>query len=229
MTDRPSSAMGFTEGSDEPGGIAEPRCASCGVRQSEPCPAEEPACRFDMRVTGNPRPEDIVERLRAAGRIFYEHRETECILYHDATDEIERLRAELASRPTEADIADMSVRFRAVNVAEAFERAGISIDVLQSWQDRAVKAEAELTKAKAATAAAIKAERERWQPIETAPKDGTTIIGGKPFFDPFICHWRDAKGGQWFSDVAHGFWHEDVTHWMPLPEPPAAIRGGDTP
>jgi hypothetical protein len=87
---------------------------------------------------------------------------------------------------------------------------------------------AELAEAKAATAVAIEAERERWQPIETAPKDGTSILGGKHGFDPFICHWRDAKGGQWFSDVAHGYWHEGVTHWMPLPEQPAAIRGGDT-
>lgn len=55
MTDHPaSSAHGFTEGSDEAGGIAEPRCITCGVRQSDPCPAEEHACRFDMRGSMTP-------------------------------------------------------------------------------------------------------------------------------------------------------------------------------
>jgi len=53
-----------------------------------------------------------------------------------------------------------------------------------------------------------------WQPIETAPKDGTTIL---------VFH----NGSMWtvlWSDVQE--WHDandygyTPTHWMPLPKPP---------
>jgi hypothetical protein len=63
------------------------------------------------------------------------------------------------------------------------------------------------------------AERE-WRPIAEAPRDGTTILGGKIGKDPFLCHWEDQKGGQWFTDMVLSFWHENVTHWRPLPAPP---------
>ena len=55
-----------------------------------------------------------------------------------------------------------------------------------------------------------------WQPIETAPKDGTTIIvsGG-------IAHWHE---GAWKTLTGYEYpgrliqWK--VTQWMPLPAPP---------
>jgi hypothetical protein len=58
-----------------------------------------------------------------------------------------------------------------------------------------------------------------WQPIETAPKDGTRILlWVLSQYDP-----REAVG-RWDS---HGYWaidYNDVpcdpTHWMPLPAPP---------
>jgi hypothetical protein len=65
------------------------------------------------------------------------------------------------------------------------------------------------------------ADAQRWRPIETAPKDGTSILG----------YWM---GGQ--HDCAihvtkfwRGRWWEpnedypqcEPTHWMPLPQPPA--------
>lgn len=57
-----------------------------------------------------------------------------------------------------------------------------------------------------------------WQPIETAPKDGTQILipGG-------IAYWRADVDG-WYTITAVEWpglpvqWN--VTHWMPLPEPP---------
>lgn len=70
--------------------------------------------------------------------------------------------------------------------------------------------------------AAVREERESWQPIETAPKDGTEILAvttyaGEPYID--------------VVSFAHPYWIRSnryacrPTHWMPLPKPPAAIRG----
>jgi hypothetical protein len=49
-----------------------------------------------------------------------------------------------------------------------------------------------------------------WQPIETAPKDGTSIIvsGG-------TVEWL-VDG--WFSHCAQRYLQWQPTHWMPLPE-----------
>lgn len=64
----------------------------------------------------------------------------------------------------------------------------------------------------------------QWQPVESAPKDGTLILAFLPesalmkivfarWDDEFAC-WYDDKGESAFPiDV-------EVTHWMPLPEPP---------
>lgn len=59
-----------------------------------------------------------------------------------------------------------------------------------------------------------------WQPIETAPKDGTPILG-----------WPGTMNGYpYVVQYSHGLWREadgelyhlyEPTHWMPLPEPPA--------
>ena len=64
-------------------------------------------------------------------------------------------------------------------------------------------------------------ERGGWQPIETAPRDGTWIIVWRRCGNDYIRqigedHWRDDLGGCW------GRSNQDCcpTHWMPLPEPP---------
>ena len=78
-----------------------------------------------------------------------------------------------------------------------------------------------------------------WQPIETAPRDGTVIdlwVGGARFAD---CRWGKpdhccGEAGQYCDSEWHGQpegwvvtdWNEvlcvddDPTHWMPLPAPP---------
>jgi hypothetical protein len=60
-----------------------------------------------------------------------------------------------------------------------------------------------------------------WNRVETAPKDGTVFIGywcG----DVFLAWWNTEQGN-WqeypdgdFEDIVG----EELTHWMPLPEPP---------
>ena len=83
-------------------------------------------------------------------------------------------------------------------------------------------------------AARLSGEERAWQPIETAPKDGTRMdLWAKswlPAFDRFEskrfadCYWRQ-------QDVIMGGWKAAwigvssdwlPTHWMPLPDAPAA-------
>lgn len=63
-----------------------------------------------------------------------------------------------------------------------------------------------------------------WQPIDTAPKDGTWFVAWDPLLNvngggPFICAY-DSSLKQFF-DVSAGI--EEPTHWMPLPPPPAPV------
>lgn len=61
-----------------------------------------------------------------------------------------------------------------------------------------------------------------WQPIETAPKDGTVLLGyeNKAGVEMFTFRWCEHRG--WISEIPWGDWDRvDPTHWMPLPEPPA--------
>jgi hypothetical protein len=60
-----------------------------------------------------------------------------------------------------------------------------------------------------------------WQPIETAPKDGTPILGFMPSddFSPITgieVIWWDF--GAWLMGCEAVIDHP--THWMPLPDPP---------
>ena len=61
-----------------------------------------------------------------------------------------------------------------------------------------------------------------WQPIDTAPKDGTRILGWCET-SADICY-RENKfgvGDVWMTDSCADFGgYETPTHWMPLPPPP---------
>lgn len=55
-----------------------------------------------------------------------------------------------------------------------------------------------------------------WQPIETAPKDGTKILAFNKWGEYGVAEWVESQQC-WFAG------YDDFTaptHWMPLPEPP---------
>ena len=70
-----------------------------------------------------------------------------------------------------------------------------------------------------------KASVNKWQPIETAPKDGTSFLAAIPWegepleilrmrWDEIACLFGDATYAPFIED------QEQPTHWMPLPPPP---------
>ena len=84
------------------------------------------------------------------------------------------------------------------------------------WFDAATAPEAYLQQELRRLHAAVEACG--WQPIETAPRDGTPVLvtGG-------IAYWREEKSA-WFTITGEEYpgrriqW--PVTHWMHLPAPP---------
>jgi len=83
------------------------------------------------------------------------------------------------------------------------------------------------------------ARESRWQPIETAPKDGTQILlwnGAHRFLaywdKDFSSSWDEEREisipvGAWTDGTVASWGYEEnnqikePTHWMPLPEPPS--------
>jgi hypothetical protein len=79
------------------------------------------------------------------------------------------------------------------------------------------------------------APRMQWQPIETAPKDGTRVWIYVPDFDPneYVASFahtdlpddhEDYWEGWTFADevlINHSCEEPEPTHWMPLPAPPS--------
>jgi hypothetical protein len=74
-----------------------------------------------------------------------------------------------------------------------------------------------------------------WNPIETAPKDGTVILGYFPGFKKSVreTHWIESETreygkitrsyAEWYTGAMTGFSsapEPQPTHWMPIPEPP---------
>lgn len=71
-----------------------------------------------------------------------------------------------------------------------------------------------------------------WQPIETAPKDGTQVLLCDGMWGPWVGWWGTHDGAPdnwWFVDLALPKTPDNLnswvvghgpTHWMPLPDPP---------
>ena len=86
-------------------------------------------------------------------------------------------------------------------------------------------------------AAALRsAQVPEWRPIETAPKDGTSILAWR--FYSVAIRWRPDLDGEFPWDAVsleshpstnfttNGFMEDDraLTHWMPLPSPPEDLK-----
>lgn len=61
----------------------------------------------------------------------------------------------------------------------------------------------------------------KWQKIESAPKDGTVVLAFASegnMSGPVILWWCQVE--ECWTDGL-GLHYREVTHWMPLPEPPS--------
>lgn len=67
-----------------------------------------------------------------------------------------------------------------------------------------------------------------WQPIDSAPKDGTRFLAFRDGIMEVVWFKRD-----WFYEGDTGLGSDNwlypkdhqPTHWMPLPEPPVRVNG----
>jgi hypothetical protein len=79
-----------------------------------------------------------------------------------------------------------------------------------------------------------------WQPIDTAPRDGSFFLMHRPGMEPDVVNWPpDYSLGKWHwldetddNDRYSSGWRGhiadyDGTHWMPLPPPPEAMERKD--
>ena len=82
------------------------------------------------------------------------------------------------------------------------------------------------TVVEAVSRAIMKAKEAKWQPVETAPKDGTRVLLFHHY--PVIGGWRNLWYKQGGKDMYAWVCTEDhkqtallgVTHWMPIPDDP---------
>lgn len=59
-----------------------------------------------------------------------------------------------------------------------------------------------------------------WQPIETAPKDGTRVLTAKVGGPVGMSFWLTSSE-KWWDGLSGHSRNSPPTHWMPLPHPPA--------
>jgi hypothetical protein len=72
----------------------------------------------------------------------------------------------------------------------------------------------------------LEAAERGWQPIETAPRAGETVLlfnADEQLVDcGFFCTWvGDDRPGHWEVTGNNHWYQGDVTHWRPLPDAPA--------
>lgn len=100
---------------------------------------------------------------------------------------------------------------------------GDTIHTVTDWGNIWKHFEAELS---TLTTALENARKDAWQPIETAPKDGSTVLLHSPDVKHeggvMLGYWTDFGDGDpnWTAIQTEYPIDAEVTHWMPLPEPP---------
>ena len=76
-------------------------------------------------------------------------------------------------------------------------------------------------------------KRQAWQPIETAPRDGSTAVFWIVPVQEHEARYADTSGNPMFGThkpymemTVYGRWSSlsRATHWMPLPAPPEVVR-----
>ena len=75
----------------------------------------------------------------------------------------------------------------------------------------------------AAISALREQEERRWVPVEERlPQNYISVLVYIPTAEPLPMVHEAYIGddGEWHSSVVYGVENEDVTHWMPMPEPP---------
>lgn len=60
----------------------------------------------------------------------------------------------------------------------------------------------------------------QWQPIETAPKDGTTVLVCDRLGDCSVASYWARKPTYWDGNWGDGEYETRPSHWMPLPAAP---------
>lgn len=70
---------------------------------------------------------------------------------------------------------------------------------------------------------------DNWHPIDTAPKDGTFILtwgrgqdASASDYDFMVVAWS-TRDKEWYAP-GHDGGFTGISHWMPLPRPPANVR-----
>lgn len=139
----------------------------------------------------------------------------------------------LMAIPTRAEIASLVDESAALIVRyDPHPRFDVACDLIERLSSALQALYAALQAAMLAAAPARVLSEEAWQPIATAPKDGTRVLGyvvhepddysAERFERICLIEWLDAVDGP-FGRVAgwQAEWIGSPTHWQPLPKPPA--------
>lgn len=73
-----------------------------------------------------------------------------------------------------------------------------------------------------------------WRQIETAPKDGTSVLLWEKYSDSPVVGFYHSRREKWFADTEHydtdgnacvidKLSQDLITHWMPLPAAPSTL------
>jgi hypothetical protein len=120
---------------------------------------------------------------------------------------------------------DRTTKYYNERIVEALRKEN---EGLKDWQAKAKQAKIELDLERIRLQDVIrdlevKLDKAKWQPIETAPRDGSFLLGYyKMWKCPTIIRWQKSQYGDF------GYWdcarvcsdNIHPTHWMPLPDAP---------